>query len=139
MKHRLDVSVILEMTRLAFADQMPFSASIAELQKVGVERYFADLTRLEKTHYDAVGPSVIHPLPLMDAPEIAAVFSAEPIVAAIRAIQEQRINYDHFLREIMQAGCVQYAVFLTGRKAIYFGRQGDFHIENFPPASVTRQ
>jgi len=27
---------------------------------------------------------------------------------------------------------VLYWVFLDGRKAIYFGRRGEFHVENFP-------
>lgn len=139
MKHRLNVSVILEMTRLAFADQMPFPASIVELQKIGVERYCADLVRLEKAHYDADGDSVLEPLPLMQPGEIAGTFSADAIVVALKSIRERRIDYAQFLREIMEAGCVHYAVYLTGRKAIYFGRQGEFHVENFPPAEVSKQ
>jgi uncharacterized protein YbcV (DUF1398 family) len=139
MKHRLNVSVILEMTRLAFADQMPFPASVVELQKIGIERYCADLVRLEKTHYDADGDSVLEPLPLMQAVEIDDTFSADAIVVALEAIRERRIDYPQFLREIMEAGCVQYAVYLTGRQAIYFGRRGEFHVENFPSAGVSKQ
>jgi hypothetical protein len=32
----------------------------------------------------------------------------------------------------MAAGTTGYWVFLAGRKVIYFGRKGDFHIEEFP-------
>lgn len=132
MSHRLDVSVILETTRLAFADRMPFPASCAALTKIGVERYVADLVRLEKTHYDAQGDSVTDPLPLTDAPAIAEEFSEEAIIAALQAIQARRADYPQFLREIMAAGCVAYAVYLLGRRAIYFGRRGEFHVERFP-------
>ncbi|HEX3216797.1 MAG TPA: DUF1398 family protein [Aestuariivirgaceae bacterium] len=139
MKHRLNVSVILEMTRLAFANQMPFPASVTELQKIGVERYTADLVRLEKIHYAAGGESVIEPLPLTDVPEIAETFSEHAVIAALEAIQERRTDYPQFLRQIMKAGCTQYAVYLAGRKTIYFGRNGEFHVEAFPPAAPSRQ
>jgi hypothetical protein len=37
-------------------------------------------------------------------------------------------------RADMEAGTASYGVFLNGRKAIYFGRNGDFHVEPFPGA-----
>ena len=36
------------------------------------------------------------------------------------------------LRRVMAAGTTSYSVYLNGRKAIYFGRNGDFHVEPFP-------
>ena len=88
-------------------------------------------------HSDADGDSVLEPLP--QAAEIADTFSADAIVVALEAIRERRIDYPQFLREIMEAGSVQYAVYLTGHKAIYFGRRGEFHVENFPPEKVPKQ
>jgi uncharacterized protein YbcV (DUF1398 family) len=38
-----------------------------------------------------------------------------------------------FLRRIMGAGCAHYEVYIQGRKAVYFGRDGEFYIEPFPP------
>ncbi len=32
------------------------------------------------------------------------------------------------------AGVIAYWAFLTGRKVIYFGRKGEFHVEEFPGA-----
>jgi uncharacterized protein YbcV (DUF1398 family) len=104
------------------------------LQKIGVERYVADLVRLEKTHYSACGDSVSEPLPLSDVPAIAEAFSADRVVAALQAIQQRQSAYPQFLRQIMEAGCVLYWVFLDGRKALYLGRRGEFHVENFPSA-----
>jgi uncharacterized protein YbcV (DUF1398 family) len=108
MAHYLNASVILECTRLAFLDQMTFPQSLAELNKIGVERYVADLVRMEKTHYSACGDSLTDPQPLADAPEIAEPFSADAVVAALRAIQQKKIDYPQFLRQIMSAGCVLY-------------------------------
>lgn len=134
MGHYLNVSVILECTRLSFAGQQTFPQTVAALKQVGVERYVADLVRLEKTHYSVCGDSVVSPLPLAEGPQVAQAWSVEGVVAAVRAIQQRQIDYPRFLRQIMSSGCVSYMVFLDGRKAMYFGRGGDFHVENFPIA-----
>lgn len=31
-------------------------------------------------------------------------------------------------------GCVGYHVSLAGRRAVYYGRSGETHVEQFPPA-----
>ncbi|HVS71616.1 MAG TPA: DUF1398 domain-containing protein [Phycisphaerae bacterium] len=132
MRHVLDVSVILESTRLAFEGRMPFPQVVAALAKSGVERYQADLTRLIKTHYSACGHAVSDSLPLVDAPEPAEAWSEEGVKAAIRAAQQGEIQYPEFLRRILAAGCVAYWVFIAGRQAMYLGRRGEVHVELFP-------
>jgi uncharacterized protein YbcV (DUF1398 family) len=54
------------------------------------------------------------------------------VVAAIRAAQADTIRYPEFMKQAMAAGAVAYWVFLSGKKVIYFGRRGEFHIEEFP-------
>lgn len=132
MRNSLNVAVILECTRQAFANEMTFPQTVAALAKIGIERYSADLTRLEKMHYNAAGDSLADPLPLADAPDIGDSWSADGVIAAVRSIQQGQIDYPEFLRQIMIAGCPLYWVYLSGRKAIYFGRRGEMHIENFP-------
>jgi len=50
------------------------------------------------------GGSVIHPLPLMETPEIADTFSADAIIAALKAIQERRTDYALFLTRGVSCG-----------------------------------
>jgi hypothetical protein len=38
----------------------------------------------------------------------------------------------------MAAGCVGYFVQIAGRRAIYFGRNGEFHVEQFANTSTKR-
>jgi uncharacterized protein YbcV (DUF1398 family) len=45
---------------------------------------------------------------------------------------EYCIQYREFLQRVMAAGCSHYEVFITGKQAIYFGRDGSYHIEKFP-------
>ena len=64
----------------------------------------------------------------------ALKFSAEGVEKAVRAIQRQEIAYREFCRQIADAGCVGYFVSLAGRRAVYYGRTGDEHVEWFPGA-----
>jgi len=62
----------------------------------------------------------------------ARAFSAAGVDAAVRAIQAQKIQYREFCERIAAAGCVGYTVSLTGRRAVYYGRTGESHVEMFP-------
>jgi uncharacterized protein YbcV (DUF1398 family) len=63
---------------------------------------------------------------------IAAEYSGEGIVAAIRGAQADAIRYPEFMRRSAEAGVIAYWAFLTGRKVVYFGRKGEMHVEEFP-------
>jgi len=62
----------------------------------------------------------------------AAAFDQPAVMAAIKAIQKGELGYAEFLRRIMASGCSHYEVFIAGRKAMYFGRDGAFYTEQFP-------
>lgn len=128
-------TVMQTCTGSSDAEQASFPDIIGQLMGVGVERYHADLCRAEKTYFLPSGESHVTPC-LRIAGEPAAAFSAGQVEAAIRASQSQQIGYREFCRRIMDAGCVGYIVSLTGRRAVYYGRTGDMHVEHFPPARL---
>ncbi len=119
-------------TRGSDAGTLTFPQVVGQLMQAGVERYLADLTRGEKTYYLPNGPShVVTGAPL--GRRAAERFDATGVEAAIRASQAHTITYTQFCEAIAAAGCVGYVVSLTGRRAMYFGRTGETHIEPFPP------
>ena len=63
-----------------------------------------------------------------------ARFSAAGVDAAVRDIQAGKIQYRAFCARIAEAGCEGYHVSLAGRRAVYYGRTGDCHVEWFPGA-----
>lgn len=128
----MDEPTISECLRLSFADA-PFPAVVARLAGAGVAAYVADLIALRKTYYDAGSGFLDKPLPLADAPAVAPAFNAAAVAEAVREIQQRGIGYAEFLRRIMRAGCARYGVFIVGRKALYFGRDGELHTVPFPP------
>jgi uncharacterized protein YbcV (DUF1398 family) len=115
----------------SFADTS-FPVVVGRLAAAGVTSYTADLVTLRKTYYNAGRQSHDEAMPLTDAPDIAPAFDGDRVAATVKVIQRQEIGYAEFLRRIMGAGCSHYEVFFEGRKAMYFGRDGEFYTEPFP-------
>ena len=128
----IDRDVIRACARLSFERPGSFPEVVRRLGEAGVERYDVDLVRLEKTYYSAAGGGEREPLPLEGAPAVGPAFSAAGVKEALAAAQSGAIGYAEFLRRIMVAGTVAYAVYLTGARAVYVGRQGELHVEHFP-------
>lgn len=63
---------------------------------------------------------------------VAEEFSLPGIVAAIRGAQADTIRYPEFVTLSTAAGVIGYWAYLTGKKVIYFGRKGEFPVEEFP-------
>lgn len=131
----MNKQILNRCLNLALEGKMTFPESLRQMIQTGVERYRADLIALEKNHYAANGETHREPIPLSNAPAIGDVFSADLVKAALIDIQQRRIHYPEFLRRIMSAGATEYSVFISGKKAIYTGRRGDFHVEHFPGAN----
>jgi uncharacterized protein YbcV (DUF1398 family) len=127
----MNSETVAECMRLSF-DDTPFPAVVEKLAGAGVTAYAADLIALRKTYYDAETNSTDEPMPLTDGPAIASTFDPAAVEASVRAIQQKQIGYAEFLRQIMRAGCARYSVFILGRKAMYFGRNGESYTEPFP-------
>jgi len=128
----MDAHVLNECEALSFGGKAAFPEVVGRLAANNVERYCADLVKLEKFYYSPDGESAVVPMPLADPPTIAKDWSLNHVRGAIRDIQKGEIRYPEFLRRIMSAGVVYYDVFIGGKKAIYTGRNGDFHVEPFP-------
>ncbi len=129
----MNTQTIEECMRASFANT-PFSEVVPRLAAAGVASYTADLVKLRKTYYGAAAEAYDEPLPLKDGPAIASKFDSAIVAATVKSIQRGEIGYAEFLRRIMDAGCSHYEVFISGRKAMYFGRDGEFYTEPFPQA-----
>lgn len=125
------IAVVTECTAGSDAGRLTFPQVVGMLVTAGVERYHTDLCRAEKTYYLPDGTSLV-----VAGAEPAATpaigFSAAGIDAAVRAVQAGKLTYEQFCVRIAEAGCVGYHVSLAGRRAVYYGRTGEMHVEMFP-------
>jgi uncharacterized protein YbcV (DUF1398 family) len=131
-------AMIQECAALSIAGKISFGAVVNRLMGIGLERYHADYTRHECTYYMPDGQSLVVPVNHSPQP-IAQTFSATGVEAAVRQAQRGEIFYPEFLKQTFAAGCVGYFVQITGRQVIYFGRNGEQHVEKFPlPPPVSK-
>jgi uncharacterized protein YbcV (DUF1398 family) len=124
--------VVREMSRASDEESIAFPDVVKALMGVGLERYHADLICSNKTYYMPDGDFEIVACNAVGAP--AQEFNAGGVEAAVRAIEARSIQYREFCERIAAAGCVGYFVTIVGRRAVYYGRDGDSHVERFPAA-----
>lgn len=129
------IAVMHECATRSHEGTISFPEVVSKLAGAGIEWYHTDLSRAEHTYYMPNGESHIEPMDELPQP-VAQEFSDPGVDAAVRSIQRGEIKYEEFVRQIMAAGCNGYFVLITGRKAVYFGRKGEEHVELFPPAQA---
>lgn len=127
-------NVVRACTEGSDASRLAFPEVVARLAAAGIERYHADLERAEKVYYLPDGQSLAVPAKRIEA-EPGGTFSAAGVEAAVRAIQQRRIDYREFCERIAAAGCVGYLVSLAGGRAVYYGRTAEVYVEPFPTAA----
>jgi len=130
----MDKNIINKFLALSMAGETTFGEVVKNLIPAGVERYIADLVGQRKLYFGVDDEMHDCIITLNQKQAIADSFNTEEVKNSIIDIQQGKINYHTFLLRIMAAGCSHYEVFMKGKKAIYFGRDGSYHIELFPGA-----
>ncbi|MCC6303122.1 MAG: DUF1398 family protein [Gammaproteobacteria bacterium] len=115
----------------SYAGEISFGDVVSALASAGAESYHVDYRGKTTTYYGNDGQVVSLALKAPDI-DIPRDFDKAGIQSAIRGAQRGEVKYPEFLRLSMNAGCVGYTVWITGRHVTYFGRQGEEHVERFP-------
>lgn len=114
-------------------DTMTFPAIVGALMQAGFESYEVDYRRGTATYFLPDGDSVVLPMAHVPGP-VAARLDTAAVQAAIREAQQLVPGYTYagFSRKVTAAGCAGYIVSFSGRRALYFGRTAETHVEHFP-------
>jgi uncharacterized protein YbcV (DUF1398 family) len=134
MKVFMNYDVVKECTLLSDQEKISFPEVVARLDEANIEMYYADLLVPSKTYYSKNEAYVV-PCTCNSEKIVGSMFNQDLVMDAIRLIQSGKIKYQEFIHKIMEAGVVSYSVFITGRKAIYFGKKGEQQVEQFPNKS----
>ena len=112
---------------------MTFPHIVGKLMEAGFESYCVDYRRAKVIYYRPDGDSIELATHRFDEP-VAAAFNTAAIQAAIRDAQHLVSDYTYagFCRKVISAGCAGYIVSFSGRRAVYFGRTAETHVEHFP-------
>lgn len=111
--------------------RLHFGEVVARLVEAGVESYAVDFRAARITCYLPDDRTLTLPQPA-PGQSIAARFDAGAVLAAIRGAQRGEVMYPQFKALTQAAGCVGYVVWINGRHVVYYGRNGDTHVERFP-------
>ncbi|MFO1047160.1 MAG: DUF1398 family protein [Geminicoccaceae bacterium] len=119
--------------RGAETNSMTFPQIVGTLMQSGFESYSIDFRRASATYYLPDSDSVVLPTHLEDVP-IAPALDVSAVRSAIRDAQALSPGYSYagFCARVRRAGCAGYIVSLSGRRAVYFGRTAETHVELFP-------
>ncbi|OCT52484.1 hypothetical protein CLCR_10933 [Cladophialophora carrionii] len=129
-----------------------FPETVASLLALGVTRYHVDYTSSLITTYSAsnatsqskpvkteqitfAGPTYNLDIDADADANANVAWDPTGVKTAIKRIQTgESSTYTDFSREIIAAGVVGYFAFLDGKRVVYYGPEGDVHVEWFPGA-----
>jgi uncharacterized protein YbcV (DUF1398 family) len=116
-------------------NMMAFPQIIGILLESGFESYTVDFRRQTATYYLPNGESVEFKTHGTAIP-VATALDVTALGAAIRDAQNLVPGYTYkgFCAKAKEAGCAGYMVSFPGKRAVYFGRTGETHVEYFPGA-----
>lgn len=117
----------------AESNTMAFPAIVGALTEAGFESYVVDFRRQMAIYYLPNDESVEFKTHEIAIP-VAAAFDGAALAAAIREAQTQIGGYSYrgFCAKAKAAGCAGYMVSFSGKRAVYYGRTGETHVEYFP-------
>lgn len=117
----------------AYDGSMPFPEIVGALMAGGFEGYLVDYRRGATTYYHPSQGSAVfdnHP----SADPVASEFNAAGVAAQVKWAQANPPDYSYaaFCKNVKAAGCAGYMVSFPGRRVVYYGRDGETHVEHFP-------
>lgn len=119
--------------RAAYDNSMTFPEIVGLLMAAGFESYIVDYRRNVTTYYLPDGDHIMLENDRTEG-HVAPDFNKDALTAAIREAQDNVPGYSYvsFCGKAKHAGCALYMVSFPGRRAIYFGRNAETHVEHFP-------
>lgn len=117
----------------AESNTMTFPQIVGTLMREGFEGYLVDFRRSVTVYYLPSGDSVELPTHVTTTP-VTQAFNSALIQAAVKEAQQLVPGYTYkgFCGKVVSAGCAGYMVSFSGRRALYFGRTAETHVEHFP-------
>ncbi len=117
----------------AESNTMTFPEIVGTLVRGGFESYAIDYRQSTATYFLPNGESIVLPTRHVRR-SVAATLDAGALQAAVKEAQQLTSGYTYtgFCQKVMAAGCAGYIVSFSGRRAVYFGRTAETHVEHFP-------
>ncbi|KAK5046511.1 hypothetical protein LTR84_008314 [Exophiala bonariae] len=120
------------------ASGLTFPNTVSALIALGVTRYHIDYSSGIATTYKNTTKDEgieIEQVKITSPPLSSRTpWSKSGLVKAIRRVQAGETKYKEFAQECVDSGVTGYLAFLLGKNVLYYGADGDVHVEWFPGA-----
>lgn len=112
---------------------MAFPEVVGTLIAAGFEGYMVDYRRSTTTYFLPDGDNVVLEHRRSEG-TVAAQFDQAGVASQVRWAQADPPDYSYeaFCSNVKAVGCAGYIVSFSGRRALYFGRTAETHVEHFP-------
>ena len=111
-----------------------FPETVKRLMQLGVGRYHVDYVAQTITSYIGGSVDVANVSGRLEKVERKFTWDGDKVREAILKVQGGSVSYGEFSKLIIESGVTNYWAYLDGRRVIYMGDLGDFHVEWFPGA-----
>lgn len=120
------------------ASGLTFPNTVSALLALGVTRHHVDYSAGVATTYKAATKDEAvetEQVSITSPPRSSPTpWSKSGVVKAIRRVQAGETKYNEFAQECVDSGVTGYLAFLSGKNVLYYGADGDVHVEWFPGA-----
>ncbi|MDM9628146.1 DUF1398 family protein [Rhizobium sp. S152] len=119
--------------RASYEATMDFPDIISTLVGAGFEGYHVDYRSGTTAYYHGEGDSIVVDN-IKTEGAVGTRFLPSAVEANVRQAQAHADGYSYrgFCENVKAAGCAGYLVSFSGRRVVYYGRNGECHIEHFP-------
>ncbi|RYG86912.1 MAG: DUF1398 domain-containing protein, partial [Alphaproteobacteria bacterium] len=94
------------------------------------------LPACQSVYLTEAGPVVSQQTPLLTGTVDIPAFDQVALITALRTDQAGKSTFPEFLAAAWQAGVICYEVDFSGRKATYYGCEGEEYVEEYPSVEV---
>lgn len=106
------------------------------LRQAGFEKNHWSLPSCQSIYITNEGSVIQMGTPLLMGTHEVPKFDRRAVIASIRTDQEGKSTFPEFLQSVWNAGVVGYDVNFVGREVIYYGVNGEKHVEKYPAVEV---
>lgn len=127
------IAIAQSCLNAAHDGSLSFPEIVGQLIAAGFEGYAVDYRSNTQTYYLPDGDSIALTMPASSG-NIAAAFDASEVERLVLWAQVNPADYSYaaFFEKAKTAGCAGYLASFLGRRAVYYGRTAETHVEHFP-------
>ncbi|QDK36356.1 hypothetical protein [Bdellovibrio sp. NC01] len=124
----MEPEILRTATDQTLSNQISFEDMCDKFLRAGIESAHVDLFAKRITFHTPEA-HVYEESFYFEGPRVADIFSEEKIILDFKSLLLRKLSLHEFFNFIMLAGVTGFTIYLLGKKVLFFGRRGEYHLE----------